>query len=118
MSLDADLVRDAETARERLIASQHAAEQARADYRHAIRRLHAAGGSLREIAEVLRLSHQRVTPDSRFKCSFCGKGARQARCVVARGLASAPGGAPGEGTRICDECLVLCEDILAETASS
>ena len=60
VGLDPDLVRDAEAARERLIESQHAAEQARADYHHAIRRLHAAGGSLREIAEALRLSHQRV----------------------------------------------------------
>ena len=60
MVLDPGLVRDAEAARERLLKSQHAAEQARVDYHHAIRRLHAAGGSLREIAEVLRLSHQRV----------------------------------------------------------
>jgi ClpX C4-type zinc finger len=195
MSLDADLVREAKTARARLIESQHAAEQARVDYHHAIRRLHAAGGSLREIAEVLRLSHQRVhqiideaaeptrpwwrrrgrrwrgpagpcsfcgrsrecakliagpgvficercvvrasrlaadaavddraevpmlveASDSQFKCSFCGKGARQARRVVASGLASAPDGKFGRGTRICDECLVLCEEILAETASS
>src|ERR687888_529033 len=58
--LDKGLLRDAEAARARLIESQHAAEQARADYQHAIRRLHAAGGSLREIAEALRLSHQRV----------------------------------------------------------
>jgi ClpX C4-type zinc finger len=32
----------------------------RADYHTAIRRLHLAGGSLREIAEALSLSHQRV----------------------------------------------------------
>ena len=60
MVLDPGLVRDAEAARERLLESQHAAEQAKVDYHHAICRLHAAGGSLREIAEVLRLSHQRV----------------------------------------------------------
>jgi hypothetical protein len=30
------------------------------DYHHAIKKLHAAGGSLREIAEALELSHQRV----------------------------------------------------------
>jgi hypothetical protein len=195
MGLDAALVRDAEAARERLIESQHAAEQARVDYHHAIRRLHAAGGSLREIAEVLRLSHQRVhqiideaaeprrrwwrrrgqgwqgpagpcsfcgrsreecakliagpgvficercvaqasrlaadakvdraeapmlvePSGSQAKCSFCGKQARQVRRLVASGLASAPGGKFGQGTRICDECLVLCEEILAETASS
>jgi hypothetical protein len=53
-------VREANAAREFLLASQQAAERARTDYHHAIRRLHAAGGSLREIAEALRLSHQRV----------------------------------------------------------
>jgi ClpX C4-type zinc finger len=196
MALDPDLVRDAEAARQRLIESQHAAEQARVDYHHTIRRLHAAGGSLREIAEVLRLSHQRVhqiideaaeprrrwwrprgpgwrgppgpcsfcgrsreecakliagpgvficercvvhasrldanvsvddraeapmlvePSGSQARCSFCGKQARQVRRMVASGLASAPGGKFGQGTRICDECLVVCEEILAETASS
>ncbi len=52
--------------------------------------------------------------DSQFKCSFCGKGARQVRRVIASGLASAPGGKLGQGARICDECLVLCEGFLAE----
>jgi hypothetical protein len=196
MSLDEDLVREAEAARARLFESQHAAEQARADYHHAIRRLHAAGGSLREIAEVLRLSHQRVhqiidevaeptrpwwrrrgqrrrgpagpcsfcgrsrregarliagpgvficdrcathvarlspnaPPDdhaeapmrlepsgSKARCSFCGKQAGQVGFLAASGLAAAPGGKPGQGARICDECLDLCLAILAETASS
>ena len=196
MGLDPELVREAEAARERLLESQHAAERARVDYHHAIRRLHAAGGSLREIAEVLRLSHQRVhqiideaaeptrrwwrrrgpgwqgpagpcsfcgrsreecakliagpgvficercvahasglavgaqvedraeapmlleASGSEVRCGFCGKQARQVRHLVASGLASAPGGKFGQGTRICDECLVLCEEILAETVSS
>jgi hypothetical protein len=196
MGLDPELVREAEAARERLLESQHAAERARVDYHHAIRRLHAAGGSLREIAEVLRLSHQRVhqiideaaeptrrwwrrrgpgwqgpagpcsfcgrsreecakliagpgvficdrcvgrasglaagaavedraegsmrlePSGSQARCSFCGKQARQVRQLVASGLAAAPGGKFGQGTRICDECLVLCEEILLEPASS
>jgi hypothetical protein len=63
--LDPELVREANAAREFLLASQHAAERARTDYHHAIRRLHPAGGSLREIAEALRLSHQRGPPDHR-----------------------------------------------------
>jgi hypothetical protein len=53
MGLDPELVHEAQVAREQLAVSQHAAERARADYHHAIRRLHAAGGSLREIAEAL-----------------------------------------------------------------
>jgi hypothetical protein len=194
MGLDPELVRDAEAARARLLESQHAAERARADYHHAIRRLHAAGGSLREIAEVLRLSHQRVhqiideaaeptrswwrrrrlqgpagpcsfcgrsrqecakliagpgvficercvaqasrlspgaaaqgraegpmrlePSGSEVRCSFCGKQARQVGFLVASGLAGSPGGKFGQGARICDECLDLCLEILAETASS
>ena len=43
-----------------MLEAQHELERARADYGHAIRRLHAEGGSLREIAENLGLSHQRV----------------------------------------------------------
>ncbi len=60
MGLDAALLLEATEARERLLDRQHAVEQARADYHHAIRRLHAAGGSMREIAEKLDVSHQRV----------------------------------------------------------
>jgi hypothetical protein len=194
MGLDPDLVREAERAREQLAVSQHAAERARADYHHAIRRLHAAGGSLREIAEALRLSHQRVhqiideaaeptrwwrrraqllpgppgpcsfcgrshqecaklivgpgvficdrcvaqatglsagaavegraagpmrleAPGSAVRFSFCGKDARQGVLLVAGGLAGAPDGKFGQGARICDECLDLYGEILAETSS-
>ncbi|HET9560384.1 MAG TPA: ClpX C4-type zinc finger protein [Actinomycetota bacterium] len=182
MALDPYLVRDAEAARERLAESRQAAERARADYHHAIRRLHAAGGSLREIAEALRLSHQRVhqiaggrdeeqvgpcsfcgrwqeecakliagpgsficercvarasrlasgtavddpagapmslePPGSEVRCGFCGEEARKVRHLVASGLAEATGTKFGQGTRICDKCLALCEEILAEEASS
>ena len=194
MALDPELVREAERARERLVVSQHAAERARADYHHAIRQLHVAGGSLREIAEVLRLSHQRVhqiideaaeptrrrwrrepqrlpgppgpcsfcgrphdvcakliagpgvficdrcvgqatqrsggpvvegraegsmrlePSGSEVRCSFCGKEARKVRHLVASGL-SVPAGKFGDLPRICDKCLDLCLEILAETSS-
>jgi hypothetical protein len=46
MGLDPELVREAKAAREFLLASQHAAERAKVDYHHAIRRPYAAGGSL------------------------------------------------------------------------
>jgi hypothetical protein len=202
MGLDTELVRDAEAARQRLIQSQHAAEQAKADYHHAIRRLHVAGGSLREIAEVLRLSHQRVhqivddaaEPEPRRRwwrrrgrrkqppagpCAFCGRSREEctnmiegpgificdacvarasrlaagsaaeaaevevevgaaepmlvepsgseAKCnfcdkhmqrLVTGSVALAPVGKVGRRPRICDECLAMCEEILAETASS
>jgi ClpX C4-type zinc finger len=115
MGLDPELVREAERAREQLAVSQHAAERARADYHLAIRRLHAAGGSLREIAEALRLSHQRVhqiveeageparrrwrrtrqpVPGPLGPCSFCGR----PRDVDARLIA-------GPGVFICEQCV-------------
>jgi hypothetical protein len=60
MALDEEILREATEARNRLIALQHDVDQVRGDYHHAIRRLHAAGASMREIAEALGLSHQRV----------------------------------------------------------
>jgi hypothetical protein len=60
VALDPELLRDATNARNRLVEIQHDLDRARGDYHHAIRRLHASGGTLREIAEALGLSHQRV----------------------------------------------------------
>jgi hypothetical protein len=58
--LDQDLLREAFETRDRVLELQHEAERARLDHHHAVRRLHAAGGSMREIAEALGLSHQRI----------------------------------------------------------
>ena len=60
MTLDEQLLSEAKTVRGRLLDLQHEVDVARVDYQHVIRRLHAAGGSMREIAEELGLSHQRV----------------------------------------------------------
>src|ERR671929_546351 len=60
MTLDDELLKEAKGVRERLLDLQHEVDRARVDYQHVIRRLHAAGGSMREIAEELGLSHQRV----------------------------------------------------------
>jgi hypothetical protein len=192
MGLDRELVREAERAKEQVAVAQHAAYRAKVDYHQAIRRLHAAGGSLREIAEALRMSHQRVhqiidetaeprrpwwrlrtqrlpgpvgpcsfcghpreecdrliagpgvficdrcvaqatrlsasapgegwaegplrleVQGSQARCSFCGKDGRQGVLLVAGGLAATPDGKFGQDARICDECLDLCLEILAE----
>jgi Clp amino terminal domain, pathogenicity island component len=58
--LDPTALRHARDSRDRMLEAQHELERSRADYSHAIRRLHAEGGSLREIAEGLGISHQRV----------------------------------------------------------
>jgi AraC-like DNA-binding protein len=60
MTLEDKLVGEAKQLRDKLLDLQHEEERTRADYQHAIRRLHANGGSLREIADELGLSHQRV----------------------------------------------------------
>jgi hypothetical protein len=116
MGLDPELVREAERAKEQLAVAQHAAYRAKIDYHQAIRRLHAAGGSLREIAEALRMSHQRVhqildgaEPTRRRwwrrevqllsgsvgPCSFCGR----PRDMCAKLIA-------GPEVFICDHCVV------------
>jgi hypothetical protein len=117
MGLEHELVREAERAKEELAVAQHAAYRAKVDYHQAIRRLHAAGGSLREIAEALHMSHQRVhqildeaaEPTRRRwwrrevqllsgpvgPCSFCGR----PRDVCAKLIA-------GPEVFICDRCVV------------
>jgi hypothetical protein len=60
VTLDEKIVGEAKELRDKLVDLQHDEERTRADYQHAIRRLHAKGGSLREIADELGLSHQRV----------------------------------------------------------
>jgi hypothetical protein len=60
MTLDEKILDEARQARQKLVDLESQTAHARVDYHHAIKRLHAAGGSLREIAEVLELSHQRV----------------------------------------------------------
>jgi hypothetical protein len=126
MGLDPELVREAKAAREFLLASQHAADRAKVDYHHAIRRLHAAGGSLREIAEALGLSHQRVhqiideaaepkRPRWRGRrqvmhgppgpCSFCGCTYQECEQLIA-----------GPGVFICDRCVAQATRVSAGPA--
>jgi hypothetical protein len=126
MGLDPELVREAERAKEQLAVAQHAAYRAKADYHQAIRRLHAAGGSLREIAEALRMSHQRVhqildeaaeptrrrwrrEPQRRLgspgPCSFCGR----PHDVCAKLIA-------GPGVFICDRCVIQATRLAAGSA--
>jgi ClpX C4-type zinc finger protein/ClpA/ClpB-like protein len=60
MTLDGALLNEAKGARDRLLEHQHELERARADYHFAIARLHSGGATMREIAESLGLSHQRI----------------------------------------------------------
>jgi hypothetical protein len=60
MTLDEQILAEAKEARGRLVDLESQTAHVRVDYHHAIKKLHAAGGSLREIADALELSHQRV----------------------------------------------------------
>jgi Clp amino terminal domain, pathogenicity island component len=60
VTIDEKILEDARKARQALVDLESQAAHARVDFHHAIKKLHAARGSLREIAEALDLSHQRV----------------------------------------------------------
>jgi ClpX C4-type zinc finger len=115
MVLNQALLREARQARDRLVGLQHEAELAQVNYQHAIRRLHGAGGSLREIADALGLSYQRVhqivdlaTRKGAIKecrdmaiCSFCGADRSTLRRLIA-----------GPGVVVCEQCVVMAEDLI------
>jgi ClpX C4-type zinc finger len=117
MAVDEGLLREAREAGGRLTEAQRAAETAKAGYYRAIRRLHLAGATLREIAGVLSMSHQRVhqiidatggapqwrhrrTAVSRRRCTFCGSGVSEVVHLIA-----------GPGVCICDRCVVLARQV-------
>jgi len=120
MALDSGLLAQARTAEARAIDAEQAAEAARTEFHRAIRRLQLAGGSLREIAEELGLSHQRVhqivaaTGGTRswrggragsgelLSCSFCGKSQKQVKKLIA-----------GSNAYICDRCISRVHKVLA-----
>src|SRR5262245_57148812 len=60
MTLDETILAEAKEIRGRLVDLESETAHARIDYHHAIKRLQAPGGWLREIADALALSHQRV----------------------------------------------------------
>ena len=107
----AALTKHSEAERELLLA--------RADYHTAVRRLHLAGGSLREIADALSLSHQRVQQivsaagGSWWKvwrsrqvardpvCTWCGRPPAEVAKLIA-----------GPDVFICDACVGWAERVM------
>ena len=116
MIADQNLLDQARAAGARLTESERAALLARADYHTAIRRLHLAGASLREIAEALSLSHQRVqqvvsaaggswwqvwrrrTAARDAVCSWCERPPSEVAKLIA-----------GPNVYICDSCVADAE---------
>jgi ClpX C4-type zinc finger protein len=116
MTADANLLEKARTAGAALAEAERQVLMSRAEYHTAIRRLHQAGGSLREIAEGLSLSHQRVQQivnaagGSWWQLWRGRRGKRDAVCTwcdrppseVAKLIA-------GPNVFICDECIAAAE---------
>lgn len=121
MTLDDELLRKAQAAGARLGESERQALFARAEYHTAVRRLHLAGGSLREIAQALSLSHQRVQqivdaaggswwsrvwrtrgPARDAVCTFCARPPSEVAKLIS-----------GPDVYICDGCVALAEGALA-----
>jgi hypothetical protein len=124
MALDAELLEQARAAEARVIDAELDVVVARAEFHRAVRRLQLVGGSLREIADALGISHQRVHQiiegaggarpwrtkvlgrrrqgDQFLVCSFCGKNQKQVKKLIA-----------GPGVYICDGCITLAGQVIA-----
>ena len=117
MTLDEQLVKRAREDAARLADAERQALLARADYHTAVRRLHLGGGSLREIAERLGLSHQRVQQIVQTAggswwqrmwrtrlaprdavCTFCDRSPSEVAKLIA-----------GPNVYICDACVARAE---------
>lgn len=130
MALDEKLVQEALAVRERCSELELQLAQEKASFGRAVRRLHASGGSLREIADALELSHQRVHQlvdgggrggwvakltkgqwrpgrNSPAFCSFCGTSQFDTRKLVA-----------GPGVWICERCIRSATRIASQTSPS
>lgn len=130
MPIDDALLRRATQARDHALELQQEAFRSRLAFHEAVCELHRAGGSLREIAEALDLSHQRVhqivespggrgvwarlwrrrasadRPRTPASCSFCGVNQFETRKLIA-----------GPGSWICDGCISLARRVLEAGAA-
>jgi hypothetical protein len=119
--LDPNLLEQARGAGSRLASAERETVLARADYNTAIRRLHLGGASLREIAQALSMSHQRVQQvvsaaggswwqawrrrgEARDAvCSWCNRSPGEVDKLIA-----------GPKVYICDACVGASERALAD----
>jgi hypothetical protein len=115
-----DRVRDAQA---KLRAAEHDLSVANATFATALRQLNLAGGSVRDIARAVGLSHQRVAQlidavsDGRgwkrsgkkpivLSCSFCGRTQNEAGKLIA-----------GQGVMICDSCVAIAGPVTRTAAA-
>jgi hypothetical protein len=117
LMLDDETLSKARAAGARLADAERQVLLARGDYHAMIRRLHLGGGSLREIAQALELSHQRVQqivdagggswwqrvwrtrkPARDAVCTFCGGAPSEVAKLIA-----------GPDVFVCDACVASAE---------
>ena len=120
------LLSKARSASAKLAEAERRVQTIRTEYHSIVRRMHLAGGSLREIAQALELSHQRVqqmvgdaggswwqrvwrsrNAKRNLVCTFCG----DSQDVVAKLIA-------GPDVFICDACVTLAEKSMTERPTS
>src|SRR5258708_17150354 len=117
MTVNKQLLEKARAAGARLADAERQVELARIEYHAIVRRMHLAGGSLRDIAHSLQLSHQRVqqmvgsaggswwhrvwrsrNARRNLICTFCERPDNQVAKLIA-----------GPNVFICDACVALAE---------
>lgn len=117
MTIQEVLLKKARAAGARLADAERQVQLARTEYHAIVRRIHLAGGSLREMAQALELSHQRVqqmvdgaggswwqrvwrsrNARGNLSCTFCGRPQNQVARLIA-----------GPKVFICDLCVAVAE---------
>lgn len=120
--MDKALLRAACEAQTTLLERDYEADRTRLAFQHAVRRLHASGATLRDIAQALHVSHQRIhqivegaegklvlkTTHAVVACSFCQRDKNMTDMLVA---------GPG-GIFVCDQCIAAAATALAVQAPS
>jgi hypothetical protein len=126
MPLMPELLSRAQKAATELAEAERQLLVSRAEYHTAIRRLHLGGSSLREVAEALGLSHQRIQqivdgsggswwrkawrtrrPTRDAVCTWCGRPPSEVEKLVA-----------GPNVYLCDGCLQQAERALRAAGGS
>jgi hypothetical protein len=117
MTLDPELVAQAKDAAAKLSEAERQALVSRGDYHVAIRRMHLAGGSLREIAQTMGVSHQRVQQIVRGAGGSWWTRVWRSRRIGPEAVCTWCGRPPGDVDKlvagphvyICDRCLAAAE---------